>query len=87
MDITYFESGYLEDGYFNYIAEGISLLAFDSQLTVSPSVSTLIRADLTSQSAMLTNGGKIVSYVGYTIFEPTQPKQPFSTEFYAPEVA
>lgn len=86
MDITYFESGYILDDYFTYTAEGTSLLAFNSQLSITPTVSVKINANLPVVSTMVTNGGKIITYVGYTIFEPVGPKQPFSTQFFAPEV-
>lgn len=33
MDITYFESGYIEDGFFTYTAEGTILVAFNSNVS------------------------------------------------------
>lgn len=35
MDITYFESGYIEDGFFTYTAIGTVLVAFNSNVSAS----------------------------------------------------
>ena len=67
MDITYFESGYLEDGYFTYTADAISLEVGNANMAVSASVirsaeATLVVTTTVQVSVYHTEGTSLFAF-------------------------
>ena len=87
QDTSYFVSGYIDETYFARIAMGEAGLLVNSQLIADGRWVGNVQFISTesTQSQIIINNIKVVSYVGYTIFDPISISQPFSLEYFSQE--
>lgn len=87
QDISYLESGYIDPVYFATVYGGEANISGLAAVLVSITGQFGETARLEATSTLDAVGLRTLNYVGYTIFEPIAPKQPFSQEFFAREPA
>jgi hypothetical protein len=83
VDISYFESGYIDATYFSTVYDGQAELRGLAATVVSITGQFGQTARLQADILIVATGIRIKSYVGYTIYEPIAAKVPFSQEYFS----